>query len=158
MIPLGMNTSDTARPLPYAEPMTQVIDVSTYRRNDAARPPARPMLWREAVGHQFRIERRRRKRTLAEVATDAGVSTQYLSEVERGRKEPSSEIVEAIAAALGLDLGEVAGRVSRALRTTSEPHLAVLTSQELPPGDGPQLATPPEQTLCAGPTPMLRAA
>jgi hypothetical protein len=47
-------------------------------------------LWREAVGRELRTERQAQERTLADVAQDAGVSTQYLSEVERGRKEPSS--------------------------------------------------------------------
>ena len=53
-------------------------------------------LWREAVGHELRAERQRQERTLADVAEQAGVSTQYLSEIERGRKEPSSEILGAV--------------------------------------------------------------
>ena len=46
-------------------------------------------LWREAVGQELREERHRQERTLADVAEESGVSTQYLSEIERGRKEPS---------------------------------------------------------------------
>ena len=78
--------------------------------------PQRPEpLWREAVGHELREERRTAQRTLAHVASDAGVSTQYLSEVERGLKEPSSEILGAVAGALGLRLVDLTTRVSRQL-------------------------------------------
>ena len=55
-------------------------------------PPSEPAvepLWREVVGRELREERHRQGRTLADVAGEAGVSTQYLSEVERGRKEPA---------------------------------------------------------------------
>ena len=72
-------------------------------------------LWREAVGRQLREERLGQERTLADVAGDAGVSTQYLSEVERGRKEPSSEVIEAVGGALGLTLVDLTARVTRRL-------------------------------------------
>jgi len=75
-------------------------------------------LWREAVGEVLRGERRSQDRTLADVAGHAGVSTQYLSEVERGRKEPSSEVLGAVAGALGLGLVDLTGRVTRRLRAT----------------------------------------
>jgi transcriptional regulator with XRE-family HTH domain len=55
------------------------------------------------------------------VAGEAGVSTQYLSEVERGRKEPSSEVLGAVAGALGLRLVDLTVRVSRTLRAESAP-------------------------------------
>lgn len=73
-------------------------------------------LWREAVGRELREERNGRGRTLADVAQDAGVSTQYLSEIERGRKEPSSEVLQAVAGALDLRLVDLTIRVSRRLR------------------------------------------
>lgn len=72
-------------------------------------------LWREAVGHELRRARLGQDRTLADVAGDAGVSTQYLSEVERGRKEPSSEVIEAVGGALGLTLVDLTARVTRRL-------------------------------------------
>jgi transcriptional regulator with XRE-family HTH domain len=78
-------------------------------------------LWREAVGHELRAERHRAARTLSDVAEVAGVSTQYLSEVERGRKEPSSEVLGAVAGALGLRLVDLTVRVSRSLRASSAP-------------------------------------
>lgn len=79
------------------------------------RPPrARPEpLWRDAVGRALRQERRRQGRTLREVAESARISLPYLSEVERGRKEASSEILAAAAGALGLGLGDVLRLVHR---------------------------------------------
>lgn len=76
-------------------------------------------LWREAVGGVLREERMTQERTLADVARDAGLSMQYLSEVERGRKEPSSEVLEAAAGALGLRLVDLTGRVTRRLASTT---------------------------------------
>ena len=73
--------------------------------------PVEP-LWREAVGHELREERHRQERTLSDVAEESGVSTQYLSEVERGRKEASSELLNAICGALGVPLSSVLRRVS----------------------------------------------
>ncbi|HIY67079.1 MAG TPA: helix-turn-helix domain-containing protein [Candidatus Agrococcus pullicola] len=61
-------------------------------------------LWREIVGDLLRRKRHEHGERLADVARRAGVSPQYLSEVERGLKEPSSEILAAIAGALGLTL------------------------------------------------------
>lgn len=61
-------------------------------------------LWRELTGRQLRRHRRHRRETLAQVAARAGVSTQYLSELERGVKDPSSEILAAVAGAVGLSL------------------------------------------------------
>lgn len=57
-------------------------------------------LWREVLGERLRALRQDRRSTLAETAGRAGISPQYLSEVERGRKEPSSEMIAALAGAL----------------------------------------------------------
>ncbi len=86
-------------------------------------PPKAP-LWREAVGGTLREERTAQERTLADVAGEAGVSTQYLSEVERGRKEPSSEVLEAVGGALGLRLADLTDRVTRRLRESGPVCLA----------------------------------
>jgi transcriptional regulator with XRE-family HTH domain len=61
-------------------------------------------LWREALGDVLRRLRHERGERLADTARRAGVSPQYLSEVERGLKEPSSEMIAAIAGALGVTL------------------------------------------------------
>jgi DNA-binding XRE family transcriptional regulator len=69
-------------------------------------------LWRESVGHELREERLDSGKRLVDVAEDAGVSPQYLSEVERGLKDPSSELLAAIAGALGLSVAEIATRAA----------------------------------------------
>lgn len=53
---------------------------------------------------------------LTETAGRAGISPQYLSEVERGRKEPSSEMIAALAGALGISLGSLTLQVAEQLR------------------------------------------
>jgi transcriptional regulator with XRE-family HTH domain len=80
--------------------------------------PATPEpLWREVLGGQLRELRRHHEETLAETAARAGISPQYLSEVERGLKEPSSEMIAAVAGALGTTLGGLAESVADELRT-----------------------------------------
>ncbi len=69
-------------------------------------------LWREALGEQLRVERRARRERIADVAQRAGVSPQYLSEVERGCKDASSEMLSAVCGALGLSVLQVARRAS----------------------------------------------
>jgi transcriptional regulator with XRE-family HTH domain len=70
---------------------------------------------REAVGEALRRRRQAQGRTLREVAAAAGVSLTYLSEVERGRKEASSEVLEAVCAALRLGLAELFFEVAETL-------------------------------------------
>jgi transcriptional regulator with XRE-family HTH domain len=72
-------------------------------------------LWRHVLGEVLRGERLDQARILTEVAATAGVSPQYLSEIERGRKEPSSEILRSVAEALGLELYDVVHRVGERL-------------------------------------------
>ncbi|HKT01241.1 MAG TPA: helix-turn-helix transcriptional regulator, partial [Rugosimonospora sp.] len=69
------------------------------------------MLLRRLIGSALRRARLRQGRTLREVAHTARVSMPYLSEVERGRKEVSSEILAAICTALGLHLGDLLDEV-----------------------------------------------
>lgn len=80
----------------------------------------REPLWRHVVGGVLRGERRAQQRTLKDVADAARISMPYLSEVERGRKEASSEVLAAAAEALGLGLADVLalvqGELARARR------------------------------------------
>ena len=69
-------------------------------------PRPRPLL-RTMLGHVLRRTRQEQGRTLADVARAAKVSMPYLSEVERGRKEASSEVLAAICDALGIELSDV---------------------------------------------------
>ncbi|KAB1931765.1 helix-turn-helix domain-containing protein [Micromonospora sp. ALFpr18c] len=64
-------------------------------------------LLRRVIGGVLRRLRQSQGRTLREVASAAGVSVPYLSEVERGRKEASSEVLAAICRALGIRLSDL---------------------------------------------------
>ena len=70
-------------------------------------PPAKEPLWRDLVGDVLRRERLAQERTLKDVADAARISMPYLSEVERGRKEASSELLSAICGALDVPLSRV---------------------------------------------------
>ncbi|ADG87820.1 transcriptional regulator [Thermobispora bispora] len=70
------------------------------------------ILLRHLLGDVLRRLRVRQNRTLREVSTLARVSLGYLSEVERGQKEASSELLAAICAALGVPLSQVLREVS----------------------------------------------
>jgi len=74
-------------------------------------------LLREAIGEALRRERLRQRRTLREVAEEAQVSLAFLSEIERGRKEASSEVLAAVSRALGLRLIDLVARTGRELQT-----------------------------------------
>jgi DNA-binding Xre family transcriptional regulator len=75
---------------------------------------------RDVIGEVLRDERLDQGRTLADVAGGAHVSLPYLSEVERGRKEVSSEVLAAICDALELPLVDVLERSADRLRTRAE--------------------------------------
>lgn len=95
--------------------MADIVDLRAWRPTNSARPRAgsRPVpLWRELVGDCLRDERRTQGRRLVDVADRAGVSMQYLSEIERGRKEPSSEVLAAVAGALDLTIHDLAAHVA----------------------------------------------
>ena len=70
------------------------------------------VLLREAVGSSLRAARTEQSRTLRDVARQARVSLGYLSEVERGQKEASSELLNAICDALGLQLSALLSEVT----------------------------------------------
>ena len=73
------------------------------------------VLLRRVIGDALRARRQGQHRTLREVSTAANVSLGYLSEIERGQKEASSELLAAICEALGARLSEVLGEVSDTL-------------------------------------------
>ncbi|MGN7778641.1 helix-turn-helix domain-containing protein [Mycolicibacterium sp. 22603] len=102
--------------------MGQVIP---FEPNRAASDREPEPLWREVLGRRLRDTRRARGERLVDVAARAGVSPQYLSEIERGRKEPSSEMISAVSGALGIGLGRLLGGIS-----------ADLTRAQGRPGDG----------------------
>src|SRR4051794_36277535 len=73
------------------------------------------VLLRRLIGDVLRRQRQRQGRTLRDVSASAQVSLGYLSEVERGRKEASSELLAAICQALGVSLAEGLREVSAEL-------------------------------------------
>lgn len=84
-------------------------------------PPLPEPLWREVLGQRLRALRAGRGETLAETAERAGISPQYLSEVERGRKEPSSEMIAAMAGALDTTLIDLTTTIAEDLRRVRAP-------------------------------------
>ena len=84
------------------------------------------VLLREHIGHSLRSARTRQNRTLRDVAREARVSLGYLSEVERGQKEASSELLNAICQALGLSLASVITDVAREITTRETVKLVVV--------------------------------
>jgi transcriptional regulator with XRE-family HTH domain len=88
-------------------------------------------LLREAIGERLRRTRTSQRRTLREVSRVARVSLGYLSEVERGRKEPSSELLASICDALDLPLDELLRRVAGDLGPVYLPEVPDTLAAEL---------------------------
>jgi len=93
--------------------MAEIIPIAPRRRTEPER------LWRDALGRELRDLRAARRQTLVETAELAGISPQYLSEIERGLKEPSSEMISAVAGALDSSLVDLTSSVSEQLRRTA---------------------------------------
>ena len=91
----------------------------------ARRRGSRPLL-RTMIGERLRRTRRDQGRTLADVSRAARVSVPYLSEVERGRKEASSEVLAAICDALRIDLSDLLAGVARDLVADRAPRGTVI--------------------------------
>ena len=70
------------------------------------------VLFRRLLGDVLRAQRMRRGMTLREVSAEARVSLGYISEIERGQKEASSELLSSLCSALGLPLSVVLREVS----------------------------------------------
>src|SRR6185503_5422444 len=97
----------------------------------------RPLL-RKLVGDVLRRNRLEQRRTLADVARAARVSMPYLSEIERGRKEASSEVLSAVCGALSLELSELLAAVGRDLAQDRAPAApAAVPQQAEAPVEGP---------------------
>jgi transcriptional regulator with XRE-family HTH domain len=93
---------------------------------------------RTLLGEALRTTRLRQHRTLREVSTAARVSLGYLSEVERGHKEASSELLASICRALGVRLSDVLREVSETL-SVLEPAPVPLPAVETVPGTVPDM-------------------
>jgi transcriptional regulator with XRE-family HTH domain len=84
------------------------------------------VLLRRVIGDTLRAQRLAQQRTLREVSTAARVSLGYLSEVERGQKEASSELLSSICDALGVHLSEMLRDVSDTLAIAETAPVGVL--------------------------------
>lgn len=84
------------------------------------------MLLRTHIGASLRSARTAQNRTLRDVAREARVSLGYLSEVERGQKEASSELLNAICSALGLSLSFIISDVAREISARETRTLVVV--------------------------------
>ena len=87
------------------------------RSGSRQRSLRRAALWREALGHHLHHLRKERDERLVDTASRAGISVQYLSEIERGLKDPSSEMVAAIAGALDVTVVDLVSGVAEEMRT-----------------------------------------
>src|ERR1700745_1012487 len=97
------------RRVPPAQPPSQ-------RPSPPPRPSPPEPLWREVLGQRLRALRLDQQETISGTAGQAVISPQYLSEIERGRKEPSSEMIAALAGALGTSLTGLTEQVAGDLR------------------------------------------
>jgi len=111
-------------------------------------------LWREVLGSRLRSLRNDREETLAQTAERAGISPQYLSEIERGRKEASSEMIAALAGALGVTVADLMADTAEYLRRAATTVARVTT---LSTGTGTSVTTRSGQRP-SGPVALARAA
>jgi transcriptional regulator with XRE-family HTH domain len=110
------------------------------------------VLLRHLLGDALRRLRQRQGRTLREVSAAARVSLGYLSEVERGQKEASSELLGSICSALGTPLSQVLREVSDNFALAELQHEPVLTGVREPqPSSGsPARPAVPDRGRAAG--------
>ena len=82
------------------------------------------VLFRRLLGDVLRRHRQQQGRTLRDVAASARISLRYLSEIERGRKEASSELLASLCEALDISLADVLREVSHDIAVLERSPLA----------------------------------
>jgi transcriptional regulator with XRE-family HTH domain len=107
-------------------------------------------LLRTQLGNTLRGHRLRQRRTLRDVSGVARVSLGYLSEVERGQKEASSELLASICDALDVELADLLAEVSLELRG-----VGAGSAEVRPLVEAPETATPAEEPAASTPEPAL---
>ena len=115
------------------------------------------VLLRRVIGDALRARRQGQQRTLREVSTAANVSLGYLSEIERGQKEASSELLAAICAALGARLSEVLREVSDTVALAEQLPAVLVPVRDDPDAAAatlPAPAPPVQQHPTADPAPL----
>lgn len=88
---------------------------------------------RKVIGDVLRARRLAQHRTLREVSAAANVSLGYLSEIERGHKEASSELLAAICDALGAPLSKLLGEVAATIALAEQVEAIGTTAHEAAP-------------------------
>ncbi|MEV4032510.1 helix-turn-helix domain-containing protein [Streptomyces umbrinus] len=127
---MSSHASDEARVIPL-----RPVPAAPVRPEAPEAPAPKEPLWRDVVGDVLRRERLAQERTLKDVADAARISMPYLSELERGRKEASSEVLAAAAHALGLGLADLLALAHGRLARPAQPlRSRPLTSQPLRSG------------------------
>ncbi|HET6563337.1 MAG TPA: helix-turn-helix transcriptional regulator [Marmoricola sp.] len=99
------------------------------------------VLFRRLLGEVLRSRRMEQGRTLRQLCADARVSLGYMSEIERGQKEASSELLSAICAALDVPLSEILSEVSDAVALEETAMGLRLESVTDPSADGDVVAS-----------------
>ena len=113
------------------------------------------IVMREVIGEELRRRRQDQGRTLREVSGAAAVSLGYLSEVERGHKEASSELLAAICDALEVSLSDLLASVSTHVAQAELQHTAPTTrlpQMVLPGGSVAPSKTCPSRATTTAPT------
>ena len=86
----------------------RAVTLSEPHQPEGATPKGAPMIvLRQHLGDELRRQRRQQGRTLRQVSAAARVSLGYLSEIERGQKEASSELLASICGALEVPLSQL---------------------------------------------------
>jgi transcriptional regulator with XRE-family HTH domain len=100
------------------------------------------VIFRRLLGEVLRAQRMRQGRTLRQVSADARVSLGYISEIERGQKEASSELLASICSALDVPLSEILSEVSDAVALEEAALAMQLESIEIDKMDASRLSGP----------------
>jgi transcriptional regulator with XRE-family HTH domain len=107
------------------------------------------VLLRKVIGDVLRARRLAQHRTLREVSTAANVSLGYLSEIERGHKEASSELLASICDALGTGLSDVLGDVSATFALAEQMETVLSDAREQTVGAGERSAAEPSRAMAS---------
>jgi hypothetical protein len=95
---------------PMQTPLTHTVKIAAPTGTPT--PGKKMVLMRQVIGEELRRRRNEQGRTLRDVSRDAQVSLGYLSELERGQKEASSELLAAVCTALDTPLSTLLAGVS----------------------------------------------
>jgi len=99
------------------------------------------VLFRRQLGDVLRAQRMERGMTLREVSAEARVSLGYISEIERGQKEASSELLASLCTALDVALSDVLREVSDAVAVEEAARLATPITVGARPAAGDVVAS-----------------